>query len=248
MSVFDSYARYYDLLNKDKDYSAETRYVAKLIDRFGSAPCKLLDIGCGTGRHAELLFDEGFDMVGVDRSEAMVALAKAHHSGMEFHVGDICNFQLGRRFQAVTALFHVFSYLTEENQLRAALKNIHEHLEPGGLMIFDCWHGPAVVHQKPELRIRRIEDGDLIVVRIAEPKVLPELHRVDVSFQVFVKEKETWNEFSELHPMRYLFQPEIETLLVDSGFELLKVEEWMTGNAPSVETWCVVYIARLVGM
>ena len=71
MSVFDAYARYYDLVNKDKDYLAETQYVASLIERYGDERSSLLDIGCGTGRHAELFSDSGFNVVGLDRSDAM---------------------------------------------------------------------------------------------------------------------------------------------------------------------------------
>jgi len=245
MSVFDAYARYYDLVNRDKDYLGEARYVAALIERYGPGPCALLDIGCGTGRHAELLADEGYDVVGLDRAEAMVERARARRPDLVFHTGDIGDFKLERRFGAVSALFHVFSYLTEEAQLRAALENIRAHLEPCGLLIFDCWHGPAVVHQQPEVRIRRIADGDTRVVRIAEPKPFPESNRVDVHYQVFVREKGAWNEFSEVHPMRYLFRPELEALLSEFGFDLLQAEEWMTGAAPSEETWGVVYVARL---
>ena len=55
MSVFDAYARYYDLVNQKKVYPAEAQYVASLIQDHGGETSTLLDIGCGTGRHAELL-------------------------------------------------------------------------------------------------------------------------------------------------------------------------------------------------
>ena len=52
MSVFRHYARYYDLLYRDKDYAAEAAYVSKLLGRYGDHAASILDIGCGTGLHA----------------------------------------------------------------------------------------------------------------------------------------------------------------------------------------------------
>jgi len=246
MSVFDAYARYYDLVNQEKDYPAEAQYVASLIQEHGGETSTLLDIGCGTGRHAELLADSGFEVEGLDRAEGMIAQAKSRRPDIGYHVGDVCDFNLGKAFDVVSALFHVISYLTEEDQLRAAFKSIRNHLKPGGLFVFDCWHGPAVLHQRPEVRIRRLASESARVVRIAEPEMLPEKNRVNVNFEIFVEENGTWSQFTEEHPMRYLFRPEFEALLSDSGMELLRAEEWLTGNEPGEDTWSVVYVARVV--
>jgi len=246
MSVFDAYARYYDLVNREKDYAAEAQYVASLIEDHGGETATLLDIGCGTGRHAELLAGSGLQVEGLDRAEEMITQARSRRPDIGYHVGDVCDFNLGKQFDAVSALFHVISYLTEDEQLQAAFRNIREHLAPGGLFVFDCWHGPAVLHQRPEVRIRRLLEKSSRIERIAEPEMLPEKNRVNVNFQIFVEEDGNWSEFTENHPMRYLFQPEIEELLAGSGMEILRAEEWLTGNEPSEDSWSVVYVARVV--
>ncbi len=245
MSVFDAYARYYDLVNQAKDYAAEAQYVASLVRAHGTDRAALLDIGCGTGRHAELLADGGFRVEGLDRAEGMIATARSRRPDIDFHVGDICDFDLGKKFGIVSSLFHVVSYLTEDDQLRAAFGNIREHLEPGGLFVFDCWHGPAVLHQQPEVRVRRLASENTRIVRIAEPEMMRDKNRVNVNFQIFVEEGGEWSEFTEQHPMRYLFRPELEKLLADAGMTILRSEEWLTGEAPGDDTWSVVYVARL---
>ncbi|HEY2400385.1 MAG TPA: class I SAM-dependent methyltransferase, partial [Steroidobacteraceae bacterium] len=58
--VFDAYAAYYDLLYRDKDYPGEARYVQSLLRRHGVSDGDLLELGCGTGRHAEQLVRLGF--------------------------------------------------------------------------------------------------------------------------------------------------------------------------------------------
>jgi len=67
-SVFSDYARYYDLLYRDKDYVAEAEYVAGLIHKFHSSTRNILELGSGTGIHASLLAEEGFTVPGIERS------------------------------------------------------------------------------------------------------------------------------------------------------------------------------------
>ena len=60
MTHFKEYSHYYDLLYKDKDYQKEVSYISDLIRKLGKENCELLDIGCGTGKHANLLVDKGY--------------------------------------------------------------------------------------------------------------------------------------------------------------------------------------------
>ena len=52
--VFDAYARYYDLLYCDKDYAAEAGYVANHIRKLLPHTTHILELGCGTGAHANI--------------------------------------------------------------------------------------------------------------------------------------------------------------------------------------------------
>ena len=79
--VFDAYAAYYDLLYRDKDYAGEAAYVHGLIRRYAPGARDILELGCGTGRHAEALMDLGFRVTGVDRSGEMVARARERAAG-----------------------------------------------------------------------------------------------------------------------------------------------------------------------
>ena len=93
--VFDAYARYYDLLYTDKDYCGEAAFVDRLLRQHGSAGGDLLELGCGTGRHAVELARRGWQVVGVDRSEEMVLLANNRNFNTEETIQKAINFQVG---------------------------------------------------------------------------------------------------------------------------------------------------------
>lgn len=253
MSVFCSYSRYYNLFYRDKDYAGETTYIEKLIQKYHPQAETILDLGCGTGRHDFLLADKGYDVTGVDRSAEMLSVAKARltaqalsSSSPEFHQGDIRTIRLGKTFDLVVSLFHVFSYQTGNDDLRNAFATARKHLKPGGIFIFDFWYGPAVLTDRPVVRVKRLEDENIVVTRIAEPVMQANDNLVEVNYQVLVKDKKSGavEELHEVHRMRYLFYPEIERFVQEAGMTILDASEWMTGRTPDFDTWGVYFVVR----
>ena len=264
MTVFEGYARYYDLLYGDKDYRAEVTYLEGLIERFGvsepregGADKRLLELGCGTGNHGTIFVEDGFSVCGVDFSEEMLSGARKRIEGLPEGVarkikvshGDVRTVRLDERFDYITCPFHVINYQTTDSDLKELLETAAFHLEEGGLFIFDCWYGPAVESDRPELRVKRVEDKEYRITRIAEPEMDAAARRVDVRYELFITEKESGEieSLKEIHPMRYLFPDEVEEFLKGGGFELLHSEEWLTGKVPGIDTWSVTFVARKGG-
>jgi SAM-dependent methyltransferase len=252
VSVFELYASYYDLLYKDKDYHGETEYIHQLIQRFAPHTQSILELGCGTGRHASLLTSKGYRIWGVDKSIEMLerantnkfSLASRYASQLEFIRGDIGKIRLKRKFDSIIALFHVVSYQTSDEALHQTFANAKKHLAAEGIFIFDVWFGPAVLKSPPEIRIKRLEDANIEVTRIAEPDIDVDRHMVDVNYQIFINEKATGKieQIKETHKMRYIFQNEIEKYGVKTGVKLVHCEEWLTGKEPGEDTWGVCFI------
>ncbi|WP_341999472.1 class I SAM-dependent methyltransferase [Chlorogloeopsis sp. ULAP02] len=254
MSVFGNYARYYDLLYRDKDYVGEALFIRRLIQNHASEAQDILELGCGTGNHAVLLAKEGYKVHGVDLSEEMLKKANSRlsqlppelTSRLKFSHGDICQIRLNQTFDVVLSLFHVISYQTTNEDLLAAFATVKEHLKPGGIFIFDVWYGPAVLSDRPTIRVKRLEDEEISVTRIAEPAMYPNDNLVDVNYQVFIKDKDNGSveELQETHRMRYLFKPELELLFNQFSLELIECREWMSNSEPGFNTWGVYFIAR----
>lgn len=250
MNVFKDYSRYYDLLYRDKDYAAEADYISKLLKSLNPNGRTVLELGCGTGRHARLLLKRGFELHGIDRSADMVKIAQseeaADEDGISFQVGDIQTIRIERCFDFVISLFHVMSYQTSNDHFQAALSTAYAHLRPTGYFIFDAWFGPGVLTDPPVVRIKRISEGHRSLLRIAEPTVFPNENVVQVDYTIFMNDGHQ-NDFSTLqesHRMRYLFVPEVELMLSRVGFRLLRSTAWMKECAPDLSTWNVVFIAQ----
>lgn len=251
--VFGNYASYYNLLYQDKDYAAEAHYINELIQRYSPGVITVLNLGCGTGNHDFELAGFGYEITGVDMSEEMLAAANARRAACDathfpcFHQGDIRTVRLDKKFDVVLSLFHVMSYQTTNDDLQAAFATVKEHLAPGGIFIFDCWYGPAVLSDPPVVRVKRLEDEAIKVVRIAEPVMHPNENIVDVNYQVMITEKSTgiMEQLVETHRMRYLFLPELELIFQDSGLSIIAFSEFMTDNCPDLNTWGVCFVVKV---
>jgi SAM-dependent methyltransferase len=248
--VFSDYARYYDLLYRDKDYVAEAAFVHGLLAQHRTPSGTLLELGCGTGGHAIPLARHGYSVMGYDLSSEMVAEARARapeelKKYLEFRVGDVCTLNAGRQFDAVVSLFHVASYQTEDSSIADMFATAAHHLRPGGTFLFDFWYGPAVLSQRPSVRVKRLQDEDIEVLRIAEPVEYPNENCVDVNYTVFVTNRLTGaiRMLEETHRMRYFFLPELRLLLSMAGFSISRQVEWLSDSEPSEQTWSVTIVA-----
>lgn len=251
---FGSYAAYYDLLYRDKDYTAEARFVHDELQRAQPGARTILEFGCGTGAHAEQLVGLGYMVDGVDQSAGMLDAARARRNAMpadqasrlSVHESGIGDVTLGRTFDAVISLFHVFSYQADNDSLSRAIRAARSHLSPGGVLLFDCWYGPGVLTDRPAVRVKRLSNEAIDVTRIAEPTLHINDNVVDVNYQVFIRRKSDQHvdELTEEHRMRYFFVPELRFMLESHGFAFEGAFEWLTGAQPGAGSWAVYVIAR----
>jgi SAM-dependent methyltransferase len=249
--VFDAYAAYYDLFYDSKDYQSEANYVTNLLNSFGRKPKSLLELGCGTGGHAQYFAALGFEVSGIDLSEVMLKRAnerKATYSAemkrrLNFSLGDIRNARLGRQFDAAISLFHVISYQTQNQDLEAALETVAHHLPAGGIFVFDYWFAPGVLAQKPEYRVRTMQNETVSIERKATPVMNLSRRTVEVNFSVTLNSKidDSVEQIEERHLMRYYDLKEIENA-AKKYFSLKAHYGWGSLDAPTEKDWAAVTV------
>ena len=254
MSIFAKSAHYYDAFYETKDYVAEANYVRGILEQYAPSARSILDLGCGTGRHGCLLAENGYRVVGIDRSQEMLARAETLRSSAPAHVrdrltfrqGDVRDFRMDQAVDAVISLFHVMSYQISNDDVNRAIATAKAHLKIGGLFIFDCWYGPGVLQDPPATRIKRADDHSIRVWRIAEPDLLVHENAVDVNFRFLVADSQagTLQEFDETHRMRYFFKPEVTHFLKANGLAPVLCFEWLKREPPTNRSWNVVFAAK----
>jgi SAM-dependent methyltransferase len=250
--VFNKYSKYYDLLYSDKDYKAEVDYIKNIIKKYNPSAKTILDLGCGTGIHANLLASEGFQVTGVDLSTEMIEVANdkkntdysENRDSLNFISGDIRSLRLEEKYDVVVSLFHVFSYLSSNSDIKEGLETLNFHVKENGIVFFDFWYGPAVLNEMPSCRVKKKENAELEVTRVATPQTLEMENKVIVNYELFINDKtENLNfSFKEKHEMRYYFFPELDLFLEDIPFKRKIEFEWMKFEAPSISSWAACLI------
>lgn len=249
MSIFGDYARYYNLLYQDKEYAAEAEFILECLTRHGGMPATLLDLGCGTGRHALEMARRGICVTGVDMSATMLEMGRQLLATSpdliegvlppQLQEGDARTVRLGKHFDAVTSLFHVMSYQNTEEDALAIMETARQHLKPGGLFLFDFWYGPGVLTDPPTERDRIMEDTHTRVYRHAHPVHRVNDDLVEVHYSINLTDKSTGGQSSlnEIHKMRYWFLPELRHLASGSCFTVIAEGAWRSFELPTQTTW-----------
>lgn len=224
VKVFDKeYSRAYDRLYKDKNYIKECDFIESVFKKNRLKVRRILDLGCGTGGHSLVLAKRGYDVVGVDISNEMlnIARSKAKEAGLQvkFVQGDIAKLNLKEKFDAVISMFAVIGYQTTDKGILKSFGAAKKHLLPGGLFLFDCWHGRAALSEKPAACMRDAKLGDERIIRFTNSTVQEKENVVRVEFKVLnFRKNRLIGEADEVHLVRFLFPNEVRSFLEKSGF------------------------------
>lgn len=153
-----------------------------LSEVLGTAPLKrALDLGCGTGEHARLLAEHGWEVVGLDRSETMISKAReaGEPEGVRFVVGElqsVGDLAVTGPFGAAICLGNTLPHLTGEEDLEALATGLARVLAPGAPVLFQLLNYDRVFERGERhlpLNFRRPpegEEGEVVFLRLMTPR------------------------------------------------------------------------------
>ena len=126
----------------------------------------LLDISCGTGGHIPYWRDHHYHVTGLDLSPEMLARAMDKYPDVEFHLGDMVDFDIGREFDAQVCLWGSIGFVRTPEKLNRSLFTFAAHLKHGGVLCLTPWttqeeFEPKIVVEAvkhPHIRISRMEN------------------------------------------------------------------------------------------
>lgn len=220
--MFTKSAEIYDRIYSMKDYGAAARRVREIVQAECPGARSLLDVGCGTGMHLSHLSGD-FAVAGLDISEDLLAVARRRCPGVPFHAGDMADFDLGERYDVVTCLFSAIGYVKTADRLRAALRCIAAHTNPGGLVLVEPWFTPESFWPG-HLTANFLDDPDLKVAWMYVQRREDTLSILNINYMVGTADG--IGTFTETHEIGLFSQAEHEDAFREAG---LAVEHDATG-------------------
>lgn len=179
----------------------------------------VIDLGCGSGIWAQALCEAGYEVLGIDLSEAMIALSRKRVPDGQFRQESHFKAVLPPCI-AVTALGECFNYLFDRHhanrKLAKLFRRIYDALSPGGLLVFDA-AGPGRVRGFGPQRSYREGDDWAVLVTAREDREQRLLTRRITSFRRIGK---LYRREEEIHRLRLLAPAELARQLRTIGFRV----------------------------
>jgi SAM-dependent methyltransferase len=229
--MFTKTAKHYDAVYADKNYDAESELITSLVrERVPNAKA-LLDVACGTGKHLEHL-RQTFDCTGVELDPEMLSIAKDRVPSIPLHLGDMCEFDLGRKFDVATCLFSSIGYTKTVGRMEQAVANMAKHINLGGILLVEPWITPEawlVGHIDSET----YKTDEFVVTRmmVSEP-----IERGRLVLEYLIGDKSGISKVTETHEMGWFTHEEYLKAFTKAGLEVEHIEEGLTGRGIYIGT------------
>lgn len=134
--IADDYAKKFDPIESDDDLIFPNTFLSHL--KVGS---KIVDLGCGTGFSAGYFTKNGMNVIGVDLSKSMIAIAKRNYPNIHFFIEDVRSFSINDQVDAVWAGYSLFHF--EQEHFENTILKIRTYLKSGGIfgLVMQEGHG-----------------------------------------------------------------------------------------------------------
>lgn len=251
--AYDVLAPLYDVLTGGHDHAAWSTQLEALATAAGLRGRRLLDVGCGTGASMAPMLARGYEVVGVDRSAAMLERARAKLGpDVRLELADMRALGELGAFDLIWSVADGFNYLLETAELRATFAGLRRNLAPGGLVVFDVNTLAAFRTLYTSLLVAPGPDGVALFDGQADPPIEAGAVVEAVVERLEPGDGPGWRRVRGVHRQRHHPRAVLEAELRAAGLECVAV--WGTDGAGRSEQPLdeqrhnkAVYIARSSG-
>ncbi len=259
MEAYQDFAYVYDELMDATPYEEWCELLTKLMEKYGvSKPERdaeglldsernlVVDLGCGTGTLTELLYQKGYDIIGVDNSESMldIAMGKRAESGSQilYLLQDMRELELYSTVGTVVSVCDSVNYILEEDELLTVFSLVNNYLYPKGIFIFDF---------NTDYKYREVI-GDTTIAEnredcsfIWENFYDPEEEINEYNLTIFVQEEgDRFRRFTETHWQRGYSVEQMRRLVEQAGMIIVELLDADTKEAVTDTSERVYIVAR----
>lgn len=217
------------------------------IDEYANSPYpKILDVGCGTGTILSHLLTKGYDVQGIDRSENMLAVAQHKLNKQGFHPLLLCQdmryLELTSSYEVIYLFCDTLNYLVTEEDILQAFRSCYQHLDEGGLLVFDV-HSMNYVENT--LQGVSFADAAENVSYIWNTFAGQARGEVEQELTFFVEREEAlYERFDEYHLQRTFPVEHYKAWLSESSFITLGVFADFSFHPPDEDSDRVFFVAK----
>lgn len=231
MSAYEALAGSYDALTRDVQYEKRVDFLEKLFGRSRIPVHTVLDLACGTGTVTWLLTARGYELIGADESEDMLAAAMQKtgtvagvqpiflHQSME-------KLDLYGTVDAAVCCLDSLNYLTTPKAVQRTLQRLHLFIAPGGLLVFDVNTVEKLAALDGQVFLDETEDT-YCVWRAEYRRGLCTYY-----MDIFRRSGSQWSRQLEVHRERAYTVAELTAWLTAAGFTDVRVCGDMVRRAP----------------
>lgn len=233
MICYDRLAACYDALTGDVAYGKRADYLERLFRRAAIPVHTVLDLACGTGTMTWLLTERGYEMIGVDGSEEMLAVAMEKYGEVGgvppiFLHQAMPKLDLYGTVDAAICCLDSLNYLTRPADVRRTLERLRLFIAPGGLLVFDVNTPDKFRSLNGQVFLDETEDA-YCVWRTEYARRLCTYY-MDLFLQ---KDDGTWERSFEIHRERCYTEEELTAWLKEAGFGRIRVYGDLKTRRPS---------------
>lgn len=248
MEAYTTFANVYDKFMDNVPYEEWTEYIISLLNKEGISEGIVLDLGCGTGNVTQLLAKAGYDMIGVDGSEDMLAIAmekKRSLSNLEHDILYLCQdmreFELYGTVAGIVSVCDCINYIIEPDDLLTVFRLVWNYLDYDGVFVFDLNSQYKYSQLLADNTFAENgEDASFIWENYYDDE--SKINEYDLT--LFIKEGQQYTRYEEVHEQRSYSIEEISDMLKEAGLELLHVYDAFTENEPHDESERIYFVAK----
>lgn len=235
--AYNEFAYFYDELNGAADYDALYLYVKGQLEQNGIYDGIVADLGCGTGELTLMLSQAGYDMIGVDQSEEMLAVLREKADELNLSARllllrqDILNLDLYGTIRAAISTFDTYNHIGPRDHFEKAIEKAAFFMEKGGVFLFDL-NTPYKHREILSDNVFHLEGSDATCCWMNHYD--EQEQTVDIQIEIHYLDE---NEHFEEHFKEYTYPLEyVEEVLQRCGFRMEKVCDGETFGPLSEES------------
>ena len=244
--AYEYLAQCYDQFTEDVDYERWADYVERHFARSSLPIRTVLDLACGTGSLTRLLAQRGYEMIGADLSQEMLAQAADKCRGVGapepiFVHQAMEELDLYGTIDACVCCLDSVNYVTRSGKLARAFQRVHTFLMPGGLFLFDINTPDKLRGLDGQIFLDETEDAYCVWRAEYSPRRRVCTYGMDIFQRT---EEDLWRRWEEVHE-EFAYEPEeLEALLRQAGFRQIKQYGELRMRPPRTGEGRIFFAAR----